>query len=532
MATPRATRRRALAARAAAGALLALCALARPAGARLAAAERRLAAARPAARAALLDLLRIPSVSSAHAHRADVAAAADWLAARMADAGLENVGVMSTNVGGAAVDGGGLGGGGEMFHPVVYADWMHAEDPGAPTLLIYGHVDVQPADPRELWTTPPFEPQVRDGKLYARGASDDKGHMYVPIVAVEAWLKSAPDARLPLNVKFLIESEEEVGSPHLPAFLRRHAAKFAADYVVSADGGQVAPDQPGLCTGLRGSVALQVDVYGGASDAHSGTFGGGVANPLHALADLLASMRRREDGALLIPGFYDAVEALTDEERADFARYATLKPVDALLATIGANETFGEGGFSFYERTWARPTVEVVGMWGGFTGDGMKTVLPAEAHAKLSARLVGKQDPAAAARQIISHLQETAASIPGVRVEVTKLSFEAQPYVMSKGGVGNRAAARVLTDVYDGVAPVYFRMGGSIPVTGILRDVLGVETVMFAFGHNDENVHAPDEFARLSSLDRGELAYTRLLSVLAEEHKLERGKAAAARDEL
>lgn len=485
----------------------------------LAAAERQLAAGRAASRAGLMELLRIPSVSSAHAHAGDVAAAAAWLAARLARAGLEHVEVMSTNVAGApehaaAADGYGE----EMFHPVVYADWLHSDDPAAPTLLIYGHFDVQPADPFELWTTPPFEPQVRDGDLYARGASDDKGHLYVPIAAVEAWLQS-PAGKLPVNVKFLIEGEEEVGSPHLLAFLEKYASKFTADYAFSSDGGQVTPEQPGLCTGLRGSVALQVDVFAAECDSHSGTFGGGVANPLHALADMIASMRSREDGKLLIPGFYDDVDALTEEERSDFEEYAKHVPEAQVLGTIGANGTFGEKGFSFYERTWARPSVEVVGMWGGFSGDGIKTVLPAEAHAKLSARLVGKQDPATSAKQIASHFESLGCELPGIRVEVHKLAFEAKPYTMSKGGVGNRAASRVLTDVYHGATAAYFRMGGSIPVTGMLKDVLGLETVMFAFGHNDENVHAPDEYARLSSFDRGEIAYTRLFSVLAEEHR-------------
>lgn len=496
--------------------LLLLCAAPSSASApsdALTAVEARLASSRGANRDHLLQFLRIASVSTDPGRRDQVREAGEWLGKRLEAAGLENVQLMSTNV--DAVD---EGGSDEFFPPVVYADWLHAADPAAPTLLIYGHYDVQPADPLDLWTSPPFEPRIQGDHIFARGASDDKGHMHVPIAAVEAWLNAVPSG-LPVNVKFLFEGEEEVLSPHLLAFVKKHSAKFAADYAFSADGGQVAPEQPGLVMGLRGVAALQLDVYGASLDSHSGVYGGGIANPLQALTEILATIRDRESGHVLVPGFYKHVKPLDDEERSDFAKFEETMPVHDSLAMIGANVSTGEKGYSFYERTWARPSLEVVGMWGGFQGVGIKTVLPASAHAKISARLVYNQDPAEAIEAVAQHLKNVAADMPGIRAQISVMNVKAKAFLASKQGIAIRAATRVLTDVYNGTPPVYRRMGGSIPVTAILDDVLGLETVIFAFGHSDENIHAPDEFARLSSFDRGETAYARLFHVIAEEHR-------------
>jgi acetylornithine deacetylase/succinyl-diaminopimelate desuccinylase-like protein len=492
----------------------------------LLATERLLSLARPQNTAELLSFLRYPSISADPTRAASTAAAASWLADRLVRAGLRNVAVLQTTPSGAAppLEDAHLSPDTELFHPAVYGDWLSAADPAAPTLLIYGHYDVQPSTPDDEWTSPPFEPEIRHARVYARGASDDKGHIHVPIAAVEAWL-SANNGSLPVNVKFLIEGEEEVGSPHLLPLLQKHKHLLQADYVFSADGGQVGPDTGGLCLGLRGSVALQVDVHGADSDSHSGTFGGGVHNPAQALSHILASLRHVEDGRALVPGFYDDVVDLTSEERADFAAYEEVKPVSETLASIGAkggNSGFGERGYSFYERTWARPTLDIVGMWAGYTGPGIKTVLPASAHAKLSARLVEGQTPDVAADQIQRHVKVVAQGLgDGVEVTVTRLAFTAAPYVAHKGGVANRVAARVLGGLYPGGEKklVYFRMGGSIPVTAMFKDVLGVETVMFAFGGGD-NVHAPDEFAPLADFEKGEIGYARLLEVVAYEHRV------------
>lgn len=479
------------------------------AAASLSSAESFLLTNRETSRASLLEFLRFPSISALPSHQPDILSAADWLVKRLSAAGLSNARAISTRPSSAAntTD--------HFYPPVVYGEYLSAP-PGAPTLLIYGHYDVQPADPLDLWTSPPFEPRIAGDNIYARGASDDKGHMYVPIAALEAWIAAGGP---PVNVKFLLEGEEEVGSPHLPAFLAENRDLFAADYVVSADGGQVGVDQPGICTGLRGAAALQLNVYAAEADSHSGTFGGGIPNPIHALSGMLAKVHG-EDGGIAVPGFYDDVLALSEEERNDFAVYEEIRPAEELLGTIKAGAQYGEKGFSFYERTWGRPSVEVVGIWGGFSGDGVKTVLPAEAHAKISSRIVAGQTSVGVGRRLKAFFEGLAAEMPGIRLEVADLAFEAEPFVMGKGGVANRAAAAVLTELY-GKEPVYFRMGGSIPLTGIVKEVLGIETVMFAFGHNDENIHAPDEFARISSFDRGEKAYVKFLEVLATEHEME-----------
>jgi len=432
----------------------------------------------------LLDFLRIPSISAISAHAPDVQRAAEWVAARVAAAGLEHVEIMPT------------GG-----HPVVYADWLHA--PGKPTVMIYGHFDVQPVDPVSLWSHPPFEPHVADGKVFARGASDDKGNMLVPILALEALLKG--EGALPVNVKVFFEGQEEIGSPTLGGFVPEHKERFACDYVLSADGGQFAEDQPELLVGLRGGCGVQIDVKAAKMDLHSGMYGGIVMNPIHALVMILDSMRAH-DGVITVEGFYDQVRPLSERDREQI----NAVPVDeeATKADLQIPALFGEAGYSPRERVWARPTLEVNGIWGGFQEEGIKTVLPSEAHAKITCRLVADQDPAAVVELLQRHVERHAP--PGVTVTATPLAFRAKPYLMPEEHPANEAAREVLVDLYDR-EPLYTRTGGSIPVCGLFLEHLGVYTISFGFGLGDERQHSPDEFFRLSSFRKGQSAYCTLL---------------------
>ena len=328
----------------------------------------------------LLDFLSIPSISSLPQNAADVQRAGAWVAQHLRDAGMEHVEIMATG-----------------HHPVVYADWLHA--PGKPTVMIYGHFDTQPVDPLDLWDSPPFQPVIKDGRVYARGASDDKGNMLAPVLALEALLKA--DGSLPINVKCFFEGQEEIGSPTLPAFIAEHKDKFACDFVISADGGQWQEDQPALAIGFKGLCAIQIDVTGPAYDVHSGAYGGAIQNPIHALVRLLDSMRSPE-GRILVQGFYDAVRSLTDADRAQIAAV----PFDEAdyKAKLGIDEVFGEPGYTTLERAWTRPTLELNGIWGGFQDAGVKTVLPSQAHAKITCRLVPDQKPDAIVDLLRRHI--------------------------------------------------------------------------------------------------------------------------------
>lgn len=437
----------------------------------------------------LLQFLRIPSISALPSHAGDVQRAAQWVADRLRAAGLEGVLILPT-----------------AGHPVVYAEHRHA--PGQPTILIYGHFDVQPVDPVSLWSNPPFEPVVRDGRVYARGASDDKGNMLAPILAVEALLRT--EGRLPVNLKVFLEGQEEIDSPDIPDFLAANRDLFACDLVVSADVGQIGEDQPSLSLGTRGSTALQIDVRGASQDLHSGTYGGAVANSIRALARILASLHD-EQGKVLVPGFYDSVVELNPAERAAIAAL----PFDqaALTASLGVHELPGEPGYTPRERMWIRPTLEFNGIWGGFQGEGIKTVLPSEAHAKITCRLVANQDPGAIAQLIINHVRRQPA--PGVTVTACQLPGTARPYQTSADHWGNVVVAEVLTALY-GKVPLHIRTGGSIPVCALFQEVLGAYTVGFAFGLDDEHVHAPDEYFRLRSFERSQVGYCRLLRAFAQ----------------
>ncbi len=437
----------------------------------------------------LLEFLRIPSISALPERAEDVERAGHWVAKRLTAAGVENVEVLPT------------GG-----HPVVYGDWLHA--PGKPTVLIYGHFDVQPVDPVGLWSNPPFEPTIREGRVFARGASDDKGNMLAPILAVEALLQS--EGALPVNLKFCFEGQEEIGSPHIPDFMPPHRERFASDLAVSADGGQFSETEPILLMSLRGVCGLQLDVHGASSDLHSGLHGGRIQNPIHALTQILGSLRRA-DGSIAVEGFYDDVVELTAEDRAAIARVPF--DGDEYLEELGLDEEFGEPGYTNRERGWVRPTLEMNGIWGGFQEEGIKTVLPSSAHAKITCRLVADQDPSRIIDLLKEHITQNAPQ--GVKVSVTPLSILGRPYSISADHWGNRAAAAVLEEMY-GREPYQTRSGGSIPITGVFQEQLGVDTISFGFGIEDENYHAPDEFFRLASFRKGQAAYCKLLHKFGE----------------
>jgi acetylornithine deacetylase/succinyl-diaminopimelate desuccinylase-like protein len=435
----------------------------------------------------LFAFLRIPSISSLPEHAGDVETAARWVEDRMKAAGIESVEILPT------------GG-----HPVVYGDWLYA--PGQPTVLIYGHFDTQPVDPLDLWESPPFEPTLRNDRIYARGATDDKGNMFVPIVVTEALLKTA--GALPVNVKFLFEGQEEIGSPQLPDFVAGQRERLECDLILSADGGQWREDQPCLVMGTRGLAAVFIDVQGPEHDLHSGTYGGTVANPIHALSYILGTMHD-EKGRVTVDRFYDDVRPLTEEERDATARIPFDK--EEYLREIGAVDLFGEDGYTPLERVWARPTLEVNGIYGGFQGAGVKTVLPSTAHAKISCRLVPDQDPAVIAERVITHVERVAP--PGVRVTAKRAESGAVPYRVPPDHPGLEPSASVLRELY-GKDPFQVSMGGTIPANGIFLRHLGAYTLVFAFGLPDERAHSPNEFFRLSSYERALKAYARILERL------------------
>lgn len=436
----------------------------------------------------LCDFIRIPSVSAKPENSEDVRAAGQWVVQRLSAAGIENAEMFET-----------------AGHPVVCADWLHA-GPDKPTILIYGHFDVQPAEPFDLWTTPPFTPTIRGDRIYGRGATDDKGAMLIPILAAEAML--AETGKLPVNVRFFFEGQEEIGSPDLAPFIAANSDRLQADMIFSADGGQWDPETPQLLMGLKGLTSLEITVKGGNADLHSGMHGGGVANPGMALAHLLASMKS-PDGRITIDGFYDDVIDLTAQDRDDIARV----PWDeaAYLAQTGAPATHGEPDYSTRESLWARPTLEVNGLTSGWQGEGTKTVLPSLASAKITCRLVANQNPEKIFDLIVAHV--AAHCPPGVTAEVSKNPGRADPFLVPAGHNATAIAAQVLEDVY-GKAPYKTRTGGSIPVMSMLLDQLGLHGVVFAFGHDDENQHAPDEFFRLPIFRLGQTAYCKLLERL------------------
>jgi acetylornithine deacetylase/succinyl-diaminopimelate desuccinylase-like protein len=438
--------------------------------------------------AELSDWCAIPSVSSDPDHAADVRRSAEHLAGLMEAAGLD------TEV--LAADGG---------QPAVYAEWLGA-GMDAPTITIYGHHDVQPADPLEQWTTPPFEPTVRDGCLHARGASDDKGQIHFQVSAIRHLL--AADGRLPVNVKFFVEGEEESGSPTIDAFLGEHAKRLACDLVLVSDTGMVAEDVPSLVTAMRGLVYLQVDLRTAPADLHSGSFGGAVPNAVAELVALLAGLKDA-DGRIAIEGWYDDVVELTDEERANFA--ALPFDPEELKAVTGVGALVGEAGFTPLERMSGRPTADVNGIWGGFTGVGSKTIIPAEAHAKVSFRLVADQDPAKleplferwVRDHVPAHVEVTVRSFGGVKPARTPLDHP-----------GNRAVAKAVARAF-GKEPLFTREGGSGPERA-LSDALGAACVYLGVMLPEDRIHAPNERLLLANYYRGVRAAAYALEELAQ----------------
>jgi acetylornithine deacetylase/succinyl-diaminopimelate desuccinylase-like protein len=422
----------------------------------------------------LIDVLRIPSISTDADYKGDVLLAAEWLADHLRRLGIENVEVMPT-------DGG---------HPVVYGDYL--KKPGAPTVLVYGHYDVQPADPLELWETGPFEPEVRADLLYGRGSSDMKGQVLAALSAIESMMQSGA----PVNLKFLLEGEEEIGSKNLGPFLQRHAAKFKADVSLNPDAGMLGMDMPTITYGLRGLAYFEVHVSGPKADLHSGLFGGAVHNPAQALAELVAKMHD-EKGRITLPGFYDSVRALSEQERADFARL----PIDdaRYLEETGVPALYGEEGFTSAERTGARPTLEVNGLLSGWTGPGSKTVLPAKAMAKISCRLVPDQKPADVEKQLIRFMEENAPKT--IQWSVKPLTDS--PFAIADlNNPGVKAMDEAMETVW-GTRPFYRREGGSIGAVAMLQQICGVESVLVGMGLPSDNVHSPNEHMHLPTWYKG-----------------------------
>ena len=438
----------------------------------------------------LKDLLRIPSVSTLPEHKNDVRRAAEFVAQQMRSIGLENVEVMPT-----------------AGHPLVYGDWLHAA--GKPTVICYGHYDVQPPDPLDEWTTPPFEPTERNNNLYARGAVDDKGQMYMHLKALEALMKTG-GGKLPVNVRLLIEGEEEVGGESIAKFVREHPQRLKADVALVSDTEMFAPDLPTLCIGLRGMVYTELEAAGARVDLHSGMYGGVAPNPLEALARIIAKLKD-EDGKVLIPGFYDRVQKPSAEERQAWSRLP-FDEEEYRQAEIGSSRLTGEPGFTVQERTWARPTVEVHGIPGGFVGAGGKTVIPARASAKISMRLVPDQEPAEIYDRFSAFVQKNVPA--GISLKIKQFSM-ADPIVVRTDNHFVRAASAAMKEVF-GKETLFIRSGGSIPIVADFEKSLKIPSVMMGFGLPDDNLHAPNEKFHIPNFYRGIESIIRFFQKLAE----------------
>ncbi len=435
----------------------------------------------------LKAFLRIPSVSTLPEHKADVRRAAEFTREALRGAGLEQA---------ELIEGPG--------NPLVYGEWLKAE--GRPTVLFYGHYDVQPPDPLEEWESPPFEPDIRHDNIYARGASDDKGQTYIQIKAVEGLLKTR--GSLPVNVRFLIEGEEEVGGEHIESFVRGGSPRLRADAAVICDTEMFAPELPTLCVGLRGIVYGELHVSGAGHDLHSGVYGGVAPNPLQAVAEIVCALKDRE-GRILIPGYDDRVRKPSPEEMAAWGRLP-FDEEEYRQREVGAAELVGEPGYSVFERLWARPTLEVHGIRGGYTGEGAKTVIPARAVAKISSRLVADQDPEEAERQLAEAIGRICPR--GVRAE-WKTIHRAAPSLVNPDNPFVRSAAAALEEIF-GKPAVYIRSGGSIPIVSLFDRHLKIPSVMMGFGLPDDNLHAPNEKLHLPNFFRGIEAVARYLEIL------------------
>jgi len=423
----------------------------------------------------LFSFLSLPSISALPEHKEDINKTAEWLVHSLTQAGLENASIYQTN-----------------GNPIVYADWLHAE--GKPTVLVYGHYDVQPVDPLELWDSPPFSPEIRDEKLYARGASDDKGQVFMHIKAIEAILQTT--GSLPVNIKFCMEGEEEIGSPALPIFVEENKEQLSADVIVISDTGMIEQGRPTICYGLRGLCGMEIHVKGPKSDLHSGLFGGAIQNPIAALSELLASFHDK-NGVITVDGFYKQVTPLTKEEKEAFE--ALQISDESFIEQTGSPTLFGEEGYSTLERLWVRPTLEINGIKGGFQGTGVKTVIPSEASAKITCRLVPAQDP----EEIVALLQKHMEAHKPKGVEVTIQLFDkGTPFVTPFDHKAIQAAGKAYEKVYK-VPTSYTRGGGSIPIVAAFDQILNLPIVLMGFGLPDENFHAPNEHFHLENYDKG-----------------------------
>ncbi len=436
----------------------------------------------------LFNFLRIPSISTLSEHKPDIRRAAEFVRDDLRAAGLQSELIESEG------------------NPLVYGEWSGA--PGKPTLLLYGHYDVQPPDPLEEWKSPPFEPEVRGGNLYARGASDDKGQTFILMKAVEGMLKT--NGRLPVNVKFLVEGEEETGGEHIERYVGTRPPLLKADAAVICDTEMFAPDLPTLCVGLRGMVYAELHVEGANHDLHSGVYGGAAPNPLQAIAEIICALKGR-NGSIRIPGFYDKVLSPSAKEREAWARLP-FDEKEYVEKEMGARELVGEMDVPLFDRVWARPTFEVHGIRGGFTGEGAKTVIPARAVAKISTRLVANQDPKECARLLADAVHQVCPR--GVKAEL-KVLHSAAPSLVDPDNPFVRAAADALQQTF-GKETVYIRSGGSIPIVGLFDRFLGIPSVLMGFGLPDDNLHAPNEKFHLENFYRGITAVAQYMENLGQ----------------
>ncbi|PYY00686.1 MAG: dipeptidase [Acidobacteria bacterium] len=439
--------------------------------------------------AELKDLLRIPSVSTLPQHKSDIERAADFLAAQMRSIGLEHVEVIKT-----------------AGHPLVYADWLHAT--GKPTALCYGHYDVQPPDPLNEWTTPPFEPTERNQNLYARGAVDDKGQMFMHLKALESLMKSGA-GKLPINVRLLLEGEEEVGGEAIAKYIQENPQKLKADFALVSDTEMYAPNLPTLCVGLRGLVYTEVEARGAKVDLHSGMYGGAAPNPFVALAQIVAKLKD-ENGRIFVPGFYDRVTTPSADELRSW-KSLPFDEKEYLEQEVGSTELTGEPGYSVAERTWARPTLDVHGMPGGFIGAGAKTVIPAKASAKISMRLVPNQNPDEIFKRFSNYVKSITPR--GIQINIRQISG-ADPMLIRTDNHYVQAAKDAMKEVF-GKDTVFIRSGGSIPVVADFEKHLGIPSVMMGFGLPDDNLHAPNEKFHIPNFYRGIESIIRFFQLLS-----------------
>jgi len=437
----------------------------------------------------LKEFLRIPSISNDPEHKPDMETCSKWLADHIKSIGIDKVEIYNT-----------------PGHPIVYAEYLKAGK-DKPTVLLYGHYDVQPVDPLELWNNPPFEPIINDGKIYARGTTDDKGQLFIHLKSIEAYFKNQNS--LPVNIKILYEGEEEIGSPNLSNFLKDNRELLKCNLVVISDTSMYAKGLPSICYGLRGLAYMQIDLVGPNRDLHSGSYGGGVENPINALANLITKLKD-EKGKILIDGFYNDVIPLSAKEREEFKRLPFDE--DSFKNDLEVTDLFGEDGYTTTERISARPTLDCNGIWGGFQGEGAKTVLPSKAGAKISMRLVPNQNPKKIAELFEAYINKIAPK--SVKVKVTDL-HGGKPSVTPIDTPAIKAAVESLKKGY-GVEPVFMKEGGSIPIVNSFKEILGADTVLLGFGLPDENAHSPNEHLDLDNFHKGILSITHYFNELSK----------------